>query len=346
MKFRAKDIAEELGISPSTVSLVLNGKRNVSNETRRRVFSLIEKKGYDLQELYHPDQPENKSIYYIIYRKYGLIDNYSFFSKLLEGIDRQARKLGYSLIVMHLDERKDDIQDTCNQIENNMPAGMLLLASEMERDDLTPFINTKLPLVILDRYFLDEDVDSVGLNNKSATYKAIKALLKAGHREIGYLRDGQADGLILNFNDRLEGVTLALTESGIALNPDYVHMLGPTSQAAHRDMAEVLDKKPKMPTAFFADNDLIAAGAMQALKEYGCRVPDDVSVMGFDDLPICLEVEPNLSSINIPKERLGGFAVNRLHQIILEPVIERVNIEIGASIVMRESVRQIKHKRN
>lgn len=339
MKFKAKDIAEELGISTATVSLVINGKPNVGEETRKNVIDLIKAKGYDVESLIKPSSSANKSLIFVIFKKHGkVVSDTPFFNGVIEGANREAGSMGYTVVVMYVDEKKDNIQQMCNQLNISAPAGILFLGTELDKNDLWLFKEIKLPLLLLDSYFFNENTSSVVINNRQGAYQATSLLAEYGHKEIGYLHSSVN---INNFQERFEGFKMALHNQAIKYHPEYIFLLESTTEGSYRDMKKLLQDREGFPTAFFADNDIIATGAMRAMKEAGINIPEDVSVIGFDDMPVCEILDPPLSTVRVNKSQMGAVAVRQLDYIISHPTAEHLHVEVNTSLVIRNSLRTV-----
>ena len=148
MKVKSKDIAKKLGLSPATVSLVLNNKPGISPETRDRVFSLLQEYGYEQPKAPQLTPASNKTLQFVIYQKHGLVvSDTPFFSTLTEAINREARASGYSLTITYIDEQKDDIEAILSDMVQNSPSGLLILATEMFAEDIGPFQRLGIPPV-------------------------------------------------------------------------------------------------------------------------------------------------------------------------------------------------------
>jgi len=337
MKLKAKDIAKKLSISPSAVSFALNNKPGVSEETRRKVLKVIEQMGYNTNNILSKSAlTHNRNIRFIIYKKHGLVvSDTPFFSALIEGIDREARSLGYNLIVTYMDEKKDNLMKILHIIKGTSPDGIMLLATEMTKEDLKPFKKLNIPLLLLDSYFESENLDTVIINNIEGAYKATCYLIELGHRDIGYLHSSV---WINNFDHRMAGFKKAINNKGLKLKENLIFCLESTIDGSYKNMFNILESKPKLPTALFADNDIIAFGAIKAMKEFGIRIPQDVSVIGFDNMPFCEMIDPPLTTVMVYKQRMGMIALKRLVERIDEAPAETIRIEVNTTIVERKSV--------
>lgn len=336
MGLKAREIAGMAGVSPATVSLILNNKPGVSEETRERVMKIISELGYDTNLLSKPALKNKGSIRFVIYKKHGkVVSDTPFFSALMEGIDQEVRGHGYNLVISYLSEQDGNTADTLRVIEERTFDGILLLATEMAEEDIQLFKRLPVPLVVLDSSFPHEKLDTVIINNREGAWEAVLHLIDRGHAEIGYL---QSSVRINNFLERYEGYMRALADSGLKLDRKYTLQLEPTLEGAYQDMQRLLQSQPKLPGAFFADNDIIAFGAVKALKEAGYRIPEDISVIGFDDMPFCEMLEPPLTTMRVFKQRMGMMAVERLLKKIEKGTAEKIKVEVATELVERKSV--------
>lgn len=182
---------------------------------------------------------------------------------------------------------------------------MILLGTEMFLEDYRPFQSLHVPLVVLDSYYDELPFTTVLINNARGAFLATNYLVSEGHRNIGYLQSARA---ISNFEERADGFFRALRQNEIKKNMSYVFRVTPVQGVAYREFSRILDTHPALPTGFFADNDIIALDCIRALKEHGYRIPDDVSVVGFDDIPSCQLLEPPMTTTCVPKSFLGAQA--------------------------------------
>jgi Transcriptional regulators len=255
----------------------------------------------------------------------------------MEQIDERARALGFNLIVRMIDA-SSTIDEEIRAISASGISGMLIFATEMLDDDMEHFKQASIPVVSLDNDFAHLAIDSVVINNKVGTYKAIEHLVHLGHARIGHL---QCKTRINSFNEREEGYQKAAERFGLQLSMRHIFRLGFTEEESYQDFRKILAGNADLPTAFVSDTDTIAAGVMRALLEYGVAVPDVISMVGFDNRPLCQVIIPHLTSISVPKT-FGSRAVELLAERINTPMENEFDyrkIEIGVGIVIRESTR-------
>lgn len=335
MSISAKELAQKLNISAATVSMVLNRKPGISEKTRNMVIEAAKEYGYDFSKKW--DSGEAKGIIqYVIYKKHGtVVGDTPFFAQVIEGIEQACRAEGYELSITYFYENQD-IGSQIQALSSKNCQGILLLGTEMDVDYFPPFAKLKVPMVVLDTYFEELNCDSVLINNVQGAYRATNYLIEKGMTEIGYLRSSYPIG---NFDERADGYYKALRHHGIPTGHPYVHLLTPSMEGAYADMVEILKGHPPVASAYFADNDLIAAGAMRAFKENGYRIPEDISIIGFDDMPICEFLDPPLTTMEVPKKRLGELAVKQPIQKILQEPKVTTKTEISVKLHERKSVK-------
>lgn len=330
MKASIRQISEMTGFSQATVSNALNNKKGVNPETARLIIETARACGYQSQR-------KVEGIRLVIFKSGGqIVADTPFFSALIEGVESESHKAGYDITLVNLDSRQHDYEQKLQPLLDDPSYAILLLATEMTEKDLLPFEKCEAPIVLLDAWFEHPRFDSVLISNTDSVCEAVQYLINCGHEKIGYLKSKIR---IQNFRYREVGLMRALQESNKSIDPAFVFSLTPTMEGAHMDMSALMAKNPSLPTAFFADNDIIALGAMKALIEFGVKIPNDVSIIGFDDLPFCRISTPMLTSIRVNKKEMGSMAVRRLvEQINRGNQNIHTKIEICNTLIKRDSV--------
>lgn len=334
-----KDLATQLNLSPATVSLSLNNRPGVNQNTRALVLELAEKLGYEqiASTARRPLQGYG-NIRLIVYKKIGrVVADTPFFLALIEGIEAEIRRNGYQLLISQISDQAS-LEQVMDIVRKSPKDGIILLATELSLADFIPFYKSGHPLVILDGSLSDGECDTVLINNFQGAYDAVAELISMGHRRIGYLHSRFP---IYNFGQRHQGVLRALADAQLFLQSNDFCSVEPSIEGAYSGIKEWLQMNPDLPTAFFADNDIIAFGAMKAMKEKGINIPDDISIIGFDDLPYCEIIDPPLTTIKVFKHSLGRLAVDRLLARMQGEVGEVVRIEVATRLVSRMSVKDI-----
>lgn len=336
MSIRAKDIAASLHLSTSSVSLVLNGKPGISEDTRVMVINKIKELNceYLLRNL-PQEYIVTGSIGFVVYKGSGkIIDESPFFNYALESINTSLQKNGFSLKFIYIN-RGTSTKEKMRQIAEANCKGLIVYAVEMSDDDLNLFTQNSLPFVLMDNSFKTRDVDCIAVNNSQGIYKAMQYLYKMGHKRIGYLRSSIS---ITSFEERFREYRHQLKRAAIIPNKDDIITVGYSESEIFSTIDSFLSTHNNLPSAFVADNDLIGCYAMQAFKQHGYSIPKDISIIGFDDRPICTMVSPHLTTIAIPQHLFGPSAVDLLVAKINTPRMQSIKLEIGTTLIERQSV--------
>lgn len=336
MKPRVRDIAAAAKVSPATVSNALNGKPGVSKAVMEQIQAIASAMGYEPAK--PRVEPERQYVRLAIYKSHGMVVmDTEFFAELIESIQMECQEAGLELIISHINARTDkDFKQRIKDFCSEECAGILLLGTEMNPEELKLFAECRSPLVVLDNLFRHEAVHSVVMNNYDAGYQATNALYDAGHRRIDHITSSQP---FSNNRYRRKGYEAAMEAHGLPHSDKNMWYVTPSIEGAYLDMTQLLKKNRPLPTAFFAANDLMAIGAIRALAEAGYRVPQDVSIIGMDDTAVCLACTPPLSTIRVFRKELGMAAIRTL--LNMAPMMKNgvIKTEMSVELVMRNSVK-------
>lgn len=336
MSITAKELAKILNLSEAAVSMALNGKPGVSTQTRSRVLETAHNYSYDFTKI-KKSRTNEGTLDYITYRKDGAVlkvQGTAFFNTLTDHLESYCRKKGYKLST-HTITSGNDVDEQLEKSISSNCVGVILLGTEMTKEDFFPFAYISKPIVVLDTFFNSTKMDFVLMNNVEGAYQATRFLIKKRHTQPGHL---QSSYRMFNFESRADGFRKALHDSGLSSSNSIIHSLSPSMDGAYADMVEILKHGEEIANCYFADNDLIAAGAMKALKDYGYRIPKDVGIVGFDNISLCTYLDPNLTTINVPIRYMVEMAVDRLISVINAKNYRPIKIEVNTNLVMRQSV--------
>ena len=290
---------------------MLNGKSGISKSTRERVAALLEEHGFTVKTPSKEERASQRIIQFIRYCDTGdLVErNDDFITQVMEGAESVLRQERYMMSVVNVGN--DGLADVLQNSSLENVAGIIFLGTEFDASQYNLLAKLKAPLVAVDNCFRKHPINAVDMDNIGGAQAAIHHLYELGHREIGYLKStNETESL----KERSLGFHHALNTLG--LKPFSTVLLSPRVASADEEMCVYLDGSPQLPTAFFADNDIIAVGAMRALLQKGVRIPEDVSLIGFDDSLIASIVVPSLTTMYIYKREMGICAARRLIDMI------------------------------
>ena len=335
MAITAKELAKILDLSEAAVSMALRNKPGVSTQTRRTVLEAAEKHGYDFSRIVKTSA-RLRHITFIIYKRQGaVVGETPFFSELSEGIESACADAQYKLNITYIHKGDNGVRQKIDEIVYSDCAGIVLLGTEMQAEDFQLFADLNIPLVLLDVYVDFIRRDCVLINNTQGALMATDFLIRRTKKQPGYLRSSYSIG---NFDERADGFYKAIRHNGMSQSKSIVHKLTPSTEGAFADMTEILENGEELASCYFADNDWIAIGAMKAFQRKGMRIPEDIAIIGFDDVPMASFVEPTLSTVHVPKKYMGEIAVKRLIEIINAGSYSPVKIEIATQLKTRRSV--------
>ncbi|MGN1277691.1 MAG: LacI family DNA-binding transcriptional regulator [Floccifex sp.] len=332
MKITAKQIAEKLNISPAAVSMALNNKPGVSVAMRHKIIDVATEMGYDFSRIQRRLEKSNE-IGFVFFHKNFVFDT-PFFTELATNVEKTIKDAGYQLVVHHIHDL-DNIDEKVRILSSYRYEGLILLGTTMSKEEFIPFEKLEIPILLLDTYFPNVKANCVVINNVESAETATEYLIKKCHQQPGYL---QANPKIQNFNERSLGFYNAVRKNSFPVSKSIVHHLSCSVDGAYADMLEILNNNEPIASCYFADNDEIAIGAMRAFKEKGYRIPEDVAIVGFDNIPYATYVDPPLTTIDVPKAFMGKVAANYMISSIQNPSSHFIKVEVNTTLVIRNSI--------
>lgn len=334
MSITAKELAKQLGLSATAVSMALNNKAGVSTETRQMVIRAAEEAGFDFTKI-KTSESISGIIYVIFYKASNAILSYTpIFDELYEGVKSECQKNKIGTRLVQFNEKTDDLNELFEELRLNDCIGIVLVGTEISKDTCQKFINLNIPLTLLDSYFESLDCNSVLINNSQGAYVATSYLIGITGKQPGYL---QSSYNIYNFEARQEGYFKAIKENGMSKSRSIIHHLAPSIEDAMADMLEILDEGTDIAPSYFADNDMIAIGAIKAFKLRGYKVPDDIAIIGFDNISESRIIEPSLTTMDVPRTYIGQTAARQLISQLSTKTYHASKIEINTKMIKRLS---------
>ncbi|GHO46530.1 LacI family DNA-binding transcriptional regulator [Ktedonospora formicarum] len=315
-----QDVAKYAGVSISTVSRVLNGTARVNPDVMVRVRTAIEALNYQPSRAARALRSNQSSIIGLLITD---IQN-PFFTALVRGVEDVAQRNGYSLILCNSDENPLKEQQYIEVLCSQRVAGAIVVPTREQAHSLQPFRELGIPALAVDRRVKDPDIDTVVVDNQRGAYEAVKHLCANGYQRIGVVTGPQTT---TTGRERLLGYRRALIESGITPDPQLERQ-GPFKMAAGQQFAGELLDLDEPVDALFVANNLLTIGALEAISMRNMRIPEDIAIVAFDDIPWAALGSVSLTTVTQPVYELGSTAALRLFQ----------RMQKGASFTRQEIV--------
>ncbi|MDE7312218.1 MAG: LacI family transcriptional regulator [Eubacterium sp.] len=284
MRIKAKEIAQEMGISPATVSLALNDRPGISAATKKRILDYIrdrEAQQYRLQEL---TASSCGCVLIASYIKNGIIMERSIMPEnfVFPKMEEAVLQAGYHFKSMVYQERIHRMDDFLRQCRAWDTRGIYLMAAEMQQGDIYPFLDLNIPIVTGDNLFYDAGLDSFLIDNREGISRCVDYLVEKGHSHIVYLAENIS---IFNFDERREAFILEMAKKQCGDASNRIRYMGSSVEEVYASMCRYLDEGLKDTTAFVLESSVVSLGVGKALLERHMRIPRDISLIGFDALP-------------------------------------------------------------
>ncbi|MEU9398709.1 LacI family DNA-binding transcriptional regulator [Streptomyces sp. SID4985] len=321
------EIAREAGVSAPTVSKVLNGRADVAAATRARVEELLRAHGYRRRRAEATRSPLIDLVFHELESAWAM--------EVIRGVENVAREAGLSVVLSESAGRLTPGRTWADQVAGRRPHGVILVLSDLDDAQRALLTSRRIPFVVLDPAGdPGADVPSIGATNWQGGLAATRHLIDLGHTRIGAI---SGPSRMMCSRARLDGYRAALETAGLPVDPTLIKA-GDFHHDSGRRLGLELLRAPDRPTAVFAGNDLQALGLYEAARELGLRVPEDVSVVGFDDLPVARWVGPPLTTVRQPLTEMAEAAA-RLVLDLGRPdsASASTRVELATSLVVRSS---------
>lgn len=322
------EVAHRAGVSLMTVSRVVNHKEDVSESTREKVLAIVDELGYRPSSIARSLVTQHTSTLGLVIPD---IDN-PFFSGLVSGVESQAYSKGYSVFLCNTNEDSEQEQSVLASLEEKMIDGLILCSSRLPDDALRTTVERFPAVVLVSRQLPDAKVGTVLIDDAHGGEQVVEHLLRGGRRRIGVV----AGPLVsLSSQQRLVGYQRALDHHGLRYDAGLVYHCRPIQEEAAEAIRHLFSRYPDLD-ALVCHNDLVAVSALQICKQKGVRVPEDVAVVGYDDIPIAAWVTPSLTTCRVDRFELGSQAMGLLLKQIHSNHHENT-IVICPELVVRQS---------
>ena len=329
MSVTIKEVAREAGVSIATVSRVLNDSGPVNDETRQRILDVA-------RRLRYIPHGAARSLITSKTHTLGVLlpDLYGeFFSEVIRGIDQAARKSGYAVLLSSSHSDRGEVELALQAMRGRVD-GLIIMYPDLDVRVLRQNLSERLPVVLLSTHIEDSPFYSLNIDNYHGAYNAVSHLIGHGHRRIAIVKGAQAN---YDAEERLRGYRDSLKENGGSWDEE-IEFDGDFTEASGYIAAQRMLMDGDRPTALFASNDAMAIGALGAFREADVRVPEDVAVIGFDDIAISAYVNPPLTSVHVSTTDLGTAATEHLIRFVRQENGSAINNEIvPATLTIRKS---------
>ncbi|OAJ93485.1 substrate-binding domain-containing protein [Vibrio bivalvicida] len=329
-----KDIARVAGVSTSTVSHVINKSRFVSEEISERVNNAA-------RELNYRPSALARSLKVNRTKTIGMLVTTStnpFFGEVVKGVERSCYQQGYSLILCNTEGDHERMRESINTLLQKRVDGLILMCSSLEGERLEVFEQYQdIPVVVMDWGPMLFTSDKIQDNSLRGGYLAAKHLIESGHKQIGCIT-----GPLVKHQAqmRYEGYKRALNEAGLVFKANWIIESDFECEGGYDAFNKMVAKGP-LPSAIFVCNDMMAMGVINAANEQGIRIPQDLSIIGYDDIHIAKFMSPSLSTIHQPKYRLGKAAVEALLKKLDGSSTDTQVVQLEPTLVKRSTVTQL-----
>ena len=337
MSSTVKDVAKLAGVSATTVSLVMNGKSGISQDTRTRVMQAAKTLKYSQRSVRTAKADALVTLRFLKIAKHGHTvnrDHNTFISDYIDGMSREASACGYKLEIVSFEG--EPIEAIVASLVGTSVDGLIVLGTELTEQDIKLLQALPTPLVVIDSFFDVLECNFVNMNNKDAVYKIIAYFVERGFSNIGFIASNVQT---VNFRLRKDAFLEGIKAFGLNFSTRNIVTVDSTYDGAYQDMLSKLNNGLVVPECYFCTNDIITYGCIKALREFNVRIPQDISVIGFDNLPMSATMEPPLTTIDVSKTKIGYLAIRLLDELInADDKQPPVKILVGANLVTRGSV--------
>ena len=336
-KLTMKDMAELAGVSATTVSRVFHSPKMVKSETRERVLHICKQNKYVYNATAGDLSRKNSTVVGMIVPT----TKNSVFGDSIQGVQEKAQELGYSIMIGNSNYDNRAERKLLQRFRERQVAGLILAGFTFGQERFTKnLIESGIPCIVTSERLDDQSMSYVGYDNQKAAYTVTEYLIGLKHRRIALLIGPCSK--MSRVKKRLEGYKLALEDHGIPYDPSQVIEREPTLIDGKEAMGVLLSLK-KRPTAVFAASDWLAIGGLAAIKERGLRVPEDISLAGFDDIDIAAYCDPPLTTVRIPAYEMGRIAMRALAEIIKNDESGVRQYCLDTDLIVRESCAEFRN---
>lgn len=325
---KMSDVAKKASVSPATVSRVLRQPDLVNKKTREKVLRVIDELNYKPHMIASQFRTQETKTILVIVPDITR----PFFSEVLRGIEHTAVKNGYQVILGDTENNIEREKEYVELMYKKQADGVLLLTARMDSKSLKQLADS-FPMVLACEYVDELDIPTVSIDNISGARKLTDHLINAGHKKIAYISGPM--NVILS-RDRLRGFQQAMAQYDLPVDPSYIQEGDYEIESGYNQMVKLLALEDP-PTAVFVFNDEMALGTIKAVQDHGLKVPEDIAVVGFDNLKMATIFSPQMTTIDQPKYEIGQRATDMLLTLMKGGSLKKKKIVMKDELIIRES---------
>lgn len=333
-KITIVDVASAANVSFGTVSRVINNDIHVKPETRERVLQTMERLNYVVNRQAQKLAGGRSNVIGLLVPDLGT----GYIGEIIRGIDSELTISNYDLMLYTTHRTATKEAGYVFSLAQDMVDGLLLVLPRNPVDYAGTLSQQKFPFVLIDHQGTGKDCPAVGASNWQGAFNATNYLIQLGHERIGFITGSLDLGAA---TDRLDGYKTALRTNHIRIDSELIFEGTFAQPDGYTGTIQFLNVQSP-PTAIFASNDCMAMGVVDAIRDHGLKIPDDISVIGFDDIPQASLVRPALTTVQQPLEQMGRLATQMLLDILTNPDKKHDRIELPTQLIIRDSTAKLK----
>lgn len=329
-KVTIEEIAQKADVSIATVSRIINSKGVVKEETKKKVFQVMEELQYTPKTSLNISNSKSKVILMFVPDF-----NNPFNALVIDGVQNSAKQNGYDVLLLQAKNFYTDTNHFTNIVKNNSIAGILILCSAPSKE-LLEELSFKCPVVMCSEYAENYGVSYVSIDDFSASKKAVNYLISTGCKKIGMINCSKS---FKYARHREKGYLSALNDANLSYNPEWLAHISSVNYNLALSSAKHMLSLDDRPDAIFASSDVLAVAVIKACRDLNLNVPNDVSVVGFDNIELSLISDPQITTIEQPSYEIGFQALELLIQKINNPSISDRQVILNTELIVRGSTK-------
>ncbi|MBM7571297.1 LacI family DNA-binding transcriptional regulator [Aquibacillus albus] len=327
MKLTIKEIAKKAGVSPGTVSKVIHQYADVGEATRKKIEEVLHQTGYWSAQRSKSKKRKNRiGIIYGVRVHF----NHPFFVNVMNAFSKEVGSLGYDLVFFSSETDKRNYVKKCEEAEVD---GCMIIGGDEIQQSIEDLDKSDIPCIGIDIKLSGNKSGYIMTGNKNLGKKVVEHFYLVGHRKMAYI--GGIPTTIVG-SERTAGFVQALSEFGLPVHDDWIEYGDFTERSGYDAMHAILSKKNQRPTAIFSASDVMALGAMKAIREHNLRIPEDIAIVGCDDIEISSYIPQPLSTMKQDTDKIGKLAAHMISDLI-NGVLASSSIMVDSELIVRET---------